>query len=132
MPLRKEVTFTGGTDHGNPWVGPVNHTVSVPVDLSALTDDEIDEHGFVKPGVPLTKAGILVTVGVAVFGCTRAHTKVADDNEAATIAALGTVDITVGTIGQINQDLAEDILGRAYTADELAGFNLAGSKIVLL
>jgi hypothetical protein len=84
------------------------------------------------PGLPLTKAGALITTGVFVFGVTVEAIKVADDNAAATIAALGIQELAVATICQVNRDLAEDNLGRAYTAAEVAGFDLAGSKCVLL
>lgn len=131
MPFRRKALFSGGQHIPVPFVGPVEHTVSVPVDLSALTDDEITSDGFVKPGVPLTKAGILVASG-SVFGLTVDYVKVADDNAADTIAALGTVDIPVATICQVNQDVAEDILGRAYTGAELAGMAPGLSGVVLL
>lgn len=131
MPFRKKTLFTGGQHIPTPFVGPIGHTVAVPVNLALLTDDEIDPNGYLKPGVPLTKAGILVTTG-SVFGVTVDYVKVADDNASATIAALGTVDIAVATIGQVNQDVAEDILGRAYTAPEIAGMAPGLSGIVLL
>ena len=131
MPIRFTKTVQSGTIYGNPFVGPINHTVAIPVPLSALTDDEIDADGYLKPGIPLTKAGALVGVGGEVFGVTVEPVKVADNNEAATIAALGTAWIAVvTTAAQVNQDIAEDNLGRAYTADEIAGFR--GSGITLL
>lgn len=131
MPIFRKARTTGGQFIPPPFVGPVGHTVAVPVDLSALTDDEIDANGFLKPGVPLTKAGILVASG-SVFGVTVDYVKVLDDNAAATIAAAGTVDIAVATICQVNQDVAEDILGRAYTGAEIAGMAPGLSGVVLL
>lgn len=131
MPIFRKARTTGGQFIPPPFVGPVSHTVAVPVDLSALTDDEIDANGYLKPGVPLTKAGALVASG-GVFGVTVDYVKVLDDNAAATIAAAGTVDITVATIAQVNQDAAEDILGRAYTAAEYNGMAPGISGVVLL
>ena len=134
MPLRN-VTLSaardlaGGTDG---FVGPVDHTVAVPVLLTNMTNKEIDSDGYLKPYIPFTKAGILVGSTVAVFGVSVEHIKVANDNVAGTIAALGTIDVVVATICQINRAIAEDVLDRAYTANELAGFLLAGSHIVLL
>ncbi len=132
-PLRSEVVLTGrdyvgGTDG---FVGPIDHTVSVPVNLSLLTNKEIDANGYLKPYVPLTKAGILVTAG-SVFGLTNEHVKVAVDNAAGTISALGTEDVTVATICQVNRAYAEDVLDRAYTAAELAGMAPGMSGVVLL
>lgn len=44
----------GAPVYGSPFVGPVNHTAPIEVDLSTLTDDEIDARGYLKPGIPLT------------------------------------------------------------------------------
>lgn len=131
MPIRFTKTTQGGTIYGNPFVGPINHTVAIPVPLSALTDDEIDADGYLKPGIPLTKAGALLAADQTLFGVTVESVKVADNNLPATIAALGTVWVAVVTTAvQVNQDIAEDNLGRAYTAAEIASF--AGSGITLL
>lgn len=132
MAITRKVTAAAGQHIPPPFVGPVNHTVAIPVDLSNMTNKEIDADGFLRPGLPLTKAGLMLVATNAVFGVTVDYVKVADDNEAATLAALGTQDIAVTTICQVNQDVAEDILERAYTAAEIAGFDLAGSKCVLL
>jgi hypothetical protein len=59
MPLKFEKTFTGEADYGNPFVGPVDHTAPIDVDLSTLSDDEIDAKGYLKPGIPLTSAAAL-------------------------------------------------------------------------
>ncbi len=133
MPIRSQTTLsardlTHGTDG---FVGPIDHTVAVPVVLSGLTNKEIDALGYLKPYVPLTKAGALVTSG-SVFGLTVAHVKVADDNAAGTISALGTQDVAVVTICQVNRACAEDVLDRAYTAAELAGMAPGASGVVLL
>jgi hypothetical protein len=42
-------------------------------------------------------------------------------------ADTGTFPVAVG-FGLINRDIGEDNLERAYTADEIAGFDLAGSN----
>lgn len=131
MPIRITDASGAGKDYHSPFVGPINHTVGLAVALSGLTDDEIDSKGYVKPGVPLANDGTLVGSGQFVYGVTVEPVKVADDNESATIAALGTVELAIATIGMVNRDIMEDILERALTADEIAGFNLAGSKIVL-
>jgi hypothetical protein len=132
MPITREETAAPGRHIPTPFVGPVEHTVAVPVNLTQMTTGEIDQFGYLKPGIPLTKAGAKIGAATAVFGVTADYIQVAADNAAGTIAALGTVDIAVATICQVNQDVAEDILDRAYTANELAGFGLAGSHIVLL
>jgi hypothetical protein len=133
MPItrRKDPPSTGATIE-SPFVGPVHWTVGILVNLANLTNKEIDDYGYVKPGIPLTKAGALLVATNYVFGVTVESIRVANDNAAGTISALGVVELAVVTIGQVNQDLAEDILERAYTAAEIAGFNIAGSKLVLL
>ena len=70
MPIRKQTLTTGFQSGVNPFVGPIDHTVSVPVDLSAMTNKEIDEDGYLKPAIPLTKAGALLDTADPVFGVT--------------------------------------------------------------
>jgi hypothetical protein len=133
MPMRVE-TLTAARDlvHGTDgFVGPVEHTVAVPVLLTAMTNKEIDSDGYLKPYIPLLKTGAPVTAG-AVFGVTVEHIRVANDNIAGTIAALGTIDVAVATVAQLNRAIAEDVLDRAYTAAELTGFAAAGCHVVLL
>lgn len=131
MPITASKTGTSGKIYESPFVGPINHTIGIPVDLTTMTDDEIDPNGYLKPGIPFGKDGTLIGAAEFVFGVSVEEIKVAADNAAATIAALGTVEVAVATIGMVNRELAEDILGRAYTAAEIAGFDLAGSKLVL-
>jgi hypothetical protein len=115
------------------FLGPVDHQFQLRVNLAALTSREIDAKGYLKPGVAFDEAGALVGASPAfVFGVTFEPVKVADDNAAGTIAALGTGWVGVGTIGQVIQDVAKYNLGADYTANEIAGFNRAGSKLVLL
>lgn len=126
----------------SPFVGPVNHTVGVEITPSDFTNDEIDEFGYLKPGIPLTRDGELITLtpgdgddpdvlGV-LYGVTVEHVKILENNATATIAA-GTapVEVAVANIAALNRDAAEDILGRAYTAAELAAFDAAGSTVKL-
>lgn len=134
MPLSIKNT-AGGASHGNPFVGPIDHTAHVKVDISGLTVDEVDVNGYLKPGVPLTQAGILVASGF-VFGVTVEAAKLPLVTVPPTNTTLGTETgdcfVAVGTIGQVSQDIAEDTLGRAYTTAEKAGFDAAGSKLTLI
>lgn len=125
--------MAGGGDgfYGSPFLGPVDYVYAIQVNLTQFTAAEIDAYGFLKPGIPLTRAGLLLVATNSVHGVTVEAMKVATDNAAGTIAALGTIDVPVAVIGVINRDIAEDILGRAYTAAEIAGFDLEGSKLVL-
>lgn len=135
MPMA--ITSTdGGMSYGNPFVGPVNHTAHVKVDISGLTDKEVDSQGYLKPGVPLKEAGTLVGSAEAVFGVTIEAVKLPLAVLPATTSSLGSETgdcfVAVATIGQVNRDVIEDNLGRALTSDEVTGFGLAGSHIVLL
>ncbi len=127
-------TTAGGLSHGNPFVGVVNHTAQLKPDVSALTAAEIDANGYLKPGVPFQVSGLLVSAAAqVVWGVTVEATKVAASNSAADLAAV-TVDpfVAVATAGQVNQDIIEDTLGRALSANELSAFAAAGSLIRLL
>jgi hypothetical protein len=134
MPITAGTT-TGGTIHPNPWVGEVEHRVSIRLDVSTLTSKEVDEDGYVKPGVPLVRTGALVSTNAEViYGATVEATKIPglDVNTDATLAAFtADFDIAVCVIGALNQDVLEDILGRALTANELLAFAAAGCLIKL-
>lgn len=132
MPLR--ITNTaGGASHGNPFVGPIVATAHVKVDVSDMSAYEVDTNGYLKPGVPLKQDGNLVGSGDFVFGVTVEAVKLATGNTDTILDAI-TVDpfVAVATICQVSQDIIEDTLGRALTSDELAGFDLAGSKVSLI
>lgn len=131
MPIRVEDTRAAGTAHPNPFVGPINHTVAIRVDVSTLTTAEVDEQGYIRAGVPLQASGALVSApGQIVWGCVVEPVKIADDNVAGTLAAAADVDVAVATIAQVNQDILEDALGRALTADEIAAFDAGTLRLV--
>ena len=231
---------TGGTNYTSPFIGPVDHTLHVLLDISTFTTDEIDADGYLKPGVPIAllangkgvgigdeaaagsavatadagntgngamgaitvgagaKAGtyrleiieaaanagtfgvwdpdgimvgtgnvasafsggglsftladgatdfvagdgfaIVVTLTAGGASVSRLHgvtveaTKLPITTPATntTLASeTGDCFVAVATHGVINRDLAEDNLGRAYNAAELAAFNAAGSHFTL-
>lgn len=133
MPLAIENT-AGGRTLANPFIGGVDHPAQITVDVSGLTTKEVDTFGYLKPGVPLTKAGILVGASPAfVYGVTFEAQKIVPDNPTNDTLAAVTADpiITVNTVGHVNRDVIEDNLDRALTANEIAGFDAAGSKVAL-
>lgn len=132
MPIRITKLVTPGTGYNSPFVGPAEHPVMIPVSVAALTAAEVDANGFIKPGVPLSSAGVLVGAGEAVFGICPEAVKIATSNSSADMTAAGTIDMTVIVIGAVNYHIIEANLGRALTADEKAGFGLAGSTIKML
>lgn len=130
MPLAVSTT-TGGLAHAPVFVGEIKGTDVVKVDISDLTTKEVDADGYLKPGVPFDKSGNTVGSGVAVWGVTIESLKIGHatipPTDVSLAADTGTCMIAVG-FGLVNRDIAEDNLGRAYTADEIAGFDLAGSN----
>ena len=133
MPIRSTKTIQKVKTYLNVFLGPVDHEYQLLVDLSALTSREIDALGYLKPGVPFTRAGGLVGAAPAFpFAVTFEAIKVAEGNTAPIIAALPDMWIGVGLYGAVIQDAAKFNLGADYTANEIAGFDRAGSKLVLL
>lgn len=134
MPPKVQRNIVGASqDYGKPFVGPVNHTHQLAVNVAVLTAFEVDSKGYLKPGVIFDKAGILVGVGPAyAYGATVEATKVADGNTAPLLAAAGVVRVAVARIGLLNGDIIEDNLGRVLTANELAGFERAGTHLALV
>ncbi len=131
MPVSFSKT-SGGLAHAPVFVGEILATDVVNVVVTGLTASELDPKGYLKPGVPFSKVGALVGAGVFAYGVTIESTKVAASNSSADIAAVTTAfPVAVGTFGTVNRDIAEDNLGRTYTAAEVAGFDLAGSKLHL-
>lgn len=124
-------TTTGGMVHAPVFVGEIKGTDLVWVDVSDLTTKEVDATGYIKPGVPLAKDGSTVGAGVAVWGVTIEAIKLAHATVPPTNVSLaadtGTFPVVVG-FGLCNRDVMEDNLERALTADEIAGFDLAGSN----
>lgn len=132
MPISRTKKAVGGTDYGSPFVGPMGPAIGIPVPIGALTNTMVDANGILKPGVPLTKVGAAIGVAPAfVYGCVAEAVKVAASNSGTDLTAAGTKEVAVIVSGTVNQDILEDILGRALTADELAGFDRAGCKLVL-
>lgn len=140
MPITMQPTMTAGETFANPFVGPINHTATVRVDVSALTTAEVDAYGYLKPGVPLQRSGLLIPLNATtpgagtetLYGVTSESIKVAQGNTAADLAAAVDPLVAVALIGAVNRALIEDNLGRALHADELRAFNGAGSRVVLI
>lgn len=129
---------SGGPVIPNPFVGPVEYRATVRVDVSGLTDKEVNEQGYLKPGVLLKKDGTLIAGDGGdpegpdgrAYGAVVEATKVAESNTAAALAAASDIDVAVCTIGQINQKILEDLLDRALTTFEIAG--VEGTPLVLV
>jgi hypothetical protein len=132
MPLTTKVTAAAGDSVESPFVGPVDHSDTVRLDVSVLSSDEIDENGYMKPGVPLLQTGVLVSAPAQViYGVVIEPVKVADGNAAGDISGATDIDVAVATICQVNRAIIEDNLGRVLSADELSAFG-ANDAIILI
>ena len=126
-----------GAAYGFPFLGPMDHPLTVPVKINTLTTKEVDARGNLKPGVPLKIDGALcnAAVGEYVYGATIEPVKLAsvaaNPTNALLAANAGTQLVTVGVIGIYQRDVCEDNLDRALTAAELAAFKAAGCHLVL-
>lgn len=120
-------TTAGGLAHAPVFVGDITGTDVIKIDISDMSTYEVDLDGYLKPGVPFAKDGNLVGNGVPVWGVTIEPIKITTTNTDAVLDAATDCFVAVG-FGLCNRDIMEDNLGRALTADEIAGFDLAGSN----
>jgi sulfur relay (sulfurtransferase) complex TusBCD TusD component (DsrE family) len=130
MPIRVSPETPGGRVHVIPFVGPIDHTVAIRVDVSSLQTAMVDKNGFLKAGVFLQRNGTPATSAGTGFGVTIEPMKVADGNATADLNAAVDVDVAVCVICAVNRKIVEDSLGRVLTAGELDAFN--GKPVVIL
>lgn len=131
MPL-KVTEVAGGTVHPNPFIGPILMTVPVLLDVSSLDTEEVDQNGWIKPGVILRQNGAVISGASQIaYGCVAEAVKIAADNAPATLAAAADVSIPVAVWCVLNRDIMEDSLGRALSANELAAVDIAGSHVAI-
>lgn len=123
-------TTAGKTAHASALIGEYQ-TAHVKVDISALTNKEVDAQGFLKPNVLLSLDGVFLAGAVGEVPCVTVEpVKVHTDN---TSLAAVTNDpfVACAVTGVFNRDVAEDVLDRALSAAEIAALNGPNSKIVL-
>lgn len=131
MPL-KVTEVAGGTVHPNPFVGPILMTATVLLDVSTLDTEEVDQNGWIKPGVIVQADGDIITGASQIaYGAVAEAVKIAADNAPATLAAAADVSIPVAIWCLLNRDILEDSLGRALSANELAAVAIAGSHVAI-
>lgn len=136
MPLSIKKTV-GDTTYGPVFIGDILGMQQVVVDISELTTDEVDADGWLKPGVAFKKDGTLCdgTGGEFVYAVNpepqNLRMAVIPPTNGTLAADTRLYPLGMGTIGEVNRDIAEDNMGRAYTANELTAFNAAGSMIHL-
>lgn len=132
MPIRI-TNRTTRRAYTNPFLRDAEGPLYVVVDVSTLTAAHVDQDGFLKPGVVLTRAGTVPGANnTDRVGVLPEPIKVADSNVGlAAIPDDRNVMVVVYTRGTLNRDIAEDNLERGYTADELAALNGAHSHVIL-
>lgn len=132
MPIRI-TNSTTPRPYASPFVGKAEGPVHVIVDVSTLTAAHVDEKGYLKPGVVLTINGTVPGANnTARIGVVPEPIKVAANNTGlSTIPDSDNPMVVLLTLGTLNRDIAEDLLERGYTADELAALNGVGSRILL-
>lgn len=134
MPPKVTRNVVGASqDYANPLVGSNDHVHQLAVNIAVLTAREVDAKGYLKPGVIFDKAGVAVGAAPAYnYGITFAPQKVANSNSAGDLVAAGVQRVAVARIGLVNGDIVEDNVGAVMTANELAGFERAGSHLALV
>lgn len=136
MPAHIKKT-AGGTTYGPVFIGDILGMQQVVVDISTLTTDEVDADGYLKPGVAFQKDGTLVSAGSGQFVYAVNHEEqnlrmaVLPPTNGTLSGDTRTWPLGMATIGEVNRDIAEDNMGRAYNSNELVAFNAAGSMIHL-
>lgn len=124
MPITKKTLADGDGRYATAglFVGPVDHTDVVNVTGSNFTN-VLTDSGHLPAGVPVAANGGTVGADTPVYGVTIEPVHVQD---------LQDVPVAVATIGQLNRAAAEDNIGRAFTANEVAGFGEPGCLIRLI
>jgi hypothetical protein len=121
MPIGIEKT-EGGTAYASPFVGPVDHTAHVQVDVSALTTTQVDSKGYLKPGVVLTLEGV---APVDTTGTPQVETATVAGTIGASGAGNATVIVTSAamsnspktlSVAVANNDTAAQVAGKIRTA----------------
>jgi len=138
-PLGKREVNPGGELAPSPFVGPVDHTEQILLDVSTFDTEEVDADGYIKAGTPvqLTGAvgtgpvkGALVTNADQQAGVVFEGIKIAASNAPAVLAAAPNVEVAVAHMCAINRHRVEDILGRALSAAELSALNRGNVRVI--
>lgn len=137
--LRVTTTAQSGARYISPFIQSHADPIQVSLDATSLSTDEVTADGYLKPGVVIGAAagavGALIpeggAAGLVVIGVTVELAKIATSNSDADLTSAGNVQVAVGTRGIVSRAHAEEMLGRAYTADEVAALRSAVSAIIL-
>lgn len=124
-------TFPGGSPYNSPFVGPLDFTVHVPLDVSALTNTLVDQKGKLKPGAVLTPAGTPPDGTEGETAVLNLETiRVAEGNSTAALEAAADRTIACLAIGIAKRAVLEENLGRELSANELAALKAGGITLI--
>lgn len=123
-----------GTRYASPFLGNIDHRLSERLDVSSLSDQFVDENGYLIPGVVLRldeqELKPISAGGQEARGVVLEAVKVAEGNTSALLNEATDYDVVVVTIATVDRAIAEFNMGRAYTANELSAIE-ESKKIVL-
>ena len=85
---------TGNSTYGIPFIGRVDHTVHVQVDVSQLSQSQVDVNGILKPGVVLPMHG-------GALGSTNGVAQIETHTVAGTVGASGAGNAKVIVISML-------------------------------
>ncbi len=121
MPILIETT-TGGTAYPSPFLSDLaGNVIHVKVDVSLLTTSQVDQYGYIKPGVVLPSHG-------GAFGSANGTAQVETATVAGTIGAAGAGNVSVTitsdyyddpyvvAVAVANDDTAALVAGKIRTA----------------
>lgn len=103
MPMKvTPIALAAGDTYATPFVGPLNYTAPVQVNIANLTTFEVDALGWLKPGVPLNRngglyVGVLSTPGAAV-------------DPAPANTGNGSISAIVGKVGGVSETITITML----------------------
>lgn len=125
-------TVASNQSYGNAFIGEMGQMDTIKLDVSDLTTAEVDSNGYLKPNVPLKSDGTLAdgTSGEYIWGVTVEANKLPGRTDNSSLSS-DTSDPLIAVCRDclLNRDIAEDNLGRALTANELAAIAAAGSHV---
>ena len=102
-------------------------------DMRQVDVRRLQRDGYLKPGVAFKSDGTLVSgASQTIYGVVIEPLQIPGQTTNSGLSS-NTSDpiIALGVMGIINRDIAEDNLGRAYSANEISAFAAAGSLVKL-
>lgn len=134
MPIKVTATAANGELWPTPFIGRIDHTVAIRIDISGLTSREVDAYGWLKPGVLFRKDGTLA-------GAPAAYKEAFINGGAAgnlTVTGIATADqllevtyftISGGNVTAVSDLTAEFTVTAANTINNTGGTATTGGRL---